>query len=99
MWDITKNFRGFCYSDGAIDAAPGAGTGGDLQPTEGTSWLNFAGLWGDRKWPTNKFGQYCLGDECHIGDGPTGKHPTRAGTFREPFMHHRSPGSPDRSAV
>ena len=86
MWDVTKNFRGYWYtpSNGAIDPAPGAGTGGALQPTEGTSWLNFAGMWGDQKWPTNRFGQYCLGNECHISGGPSGKHPpTYTGAFHE----------------
>jgi len=73
-WDVTQNFRGYWYtpSSGAIDAATGAGSGGTLQPQEGTSWLNFGGEWGDKQWPTSKFGQYCFGDECHISDGPTG---------------------------
>jgi len=74
IWDVTKNFRGFWYtpSSGAISIAPGAASGGLVQSSEGTSWLNFGGPWGDQKWPTNKFGQYCIGDECHISDGPTG---------------------------
>jgi len=78
IWDVTKNFRGFWYtpSSGAISIARGAGSGGLLQPTEGTSWLNFGGGWGDQKWPTNKFGQYCVEDQCHISDGPTGERST-----------------------
>ncbi|KAF9647656.1 hypothetical protein BDM02DRAFT_3156054 [Thelephora ganbajun] len=73
-WDITKNFRGFWYtpSNGVISVAPGAGIGGTVEPTEGGNWLNFGGLWGDQKWPTTRFGQYCLGNECHISDGPSG---------------------------
>jgi len=84
-WDITKNFRGFWYnpSNGAIDAAPGAGSGGDLQPGEGTSWLNFGGQWGDKQWPTSKLGQYCLFDQCNIVGGPTGKRATCAGAPRD----------------
>lgn len=75
VWDVTKNFRGFWYtpSTGAISTAQGAGTGGTLQTLEGVNWLNFGGSWGDKKWPTSKFGQYCVGSECHIEDGPTGK--------------------------
>ena len=74
IWDVTKNFRGFWYdpSSGAVSSASGAGNGAALQGSEGTSWLNFAGAWGDEKWPTTKLGQYCLGDQCHIVDGPTG---------------------------
>jgi hypothetical protein len=74
IWDVTKNFRGFWYdpSTGGLSLAPGAGSGGTVQYSEGTSWLNFGGGWGDEQWPTNKFGQYCLGEECHITSGPTG---------------------------
>lgn len=84
LWDVTKNFRGYRYnpSDKTIQAAAGAGPGGDLQDGEGTDWLNFRGQWGDRQWPTKKHGQYCLGSECHIVGGPTGKHAVFAGTSR-----------------
>ena len=82
---MTQNFRGFWYtpSTGTINAVPGAGPGGVAQPGEGASWLNFGGQWGDEKWPTKKFGQYCIADECHIAGGPTGKHAVRAGAPRE----------------
>ena len=75
IWDVTNNFRGFWYtpSSGALSSAAGAGSGGLAQPAEGPSWLNFGGLWGDKQWPTDRFGQYCIADECHISDGPTGK--------------------------
>lgn len=76
---MTKNFRGFWFdsSTGALSLATGAGSGGLSQASEGTSWLNFGGAWGDKQWPTDKLGQYCIGDECHISDGPTGKHVAR----------------------
>lgn len=82
---MTQNFRGFLYnpSTGEIDAASGAGPGGTFQLKEGTSWLNFGGEWGDKQWPTSKFGQYCIDNECHFSDGPTGKHAVRAGASRE----------------
>ena len=75
IWDIVKNFRGFWYdpSSGALSLALGAGTGGALEVSEGPSWLNFSGYWGDQKWPTTRPGQYCVQDECLINDGPTGK--------------------------
>jgi len=74
IWDVTKNFRGFRYSpsNNVISIAPGAGTGGALQVSEGASWLDFGGFWGDQKWPINKAGQYCLDGECLIDGGPTG---------------------------
>lgn len=80
MWDITKNFRGFWYtpSNGEISLALGAGTGGALQISEGPSWLDFGGFWGDQQWPTSRAGQYCVDGECLIDDGPTGKHTIRA---------------------
>lgn len=75
MWDVTKNFRGFWYtpSTGEVSLAPGAGPGGAIEVSEGPNWLNFGGFWGDQKWPINKFGQFCVGQECHMEDGPTGK--------------------------
>jgi hypothetical protein len=93
VWDVTKNFRGFWYnpSSGAISIASGAGPGGANQPSEGASWLNFSGFWGDKKWPTSRFGQYCVADECLMEDGPTGKQATRF-----PPNHNRSPHSPNR---
>jgi len=74
MWDVTRNFRGFWYtpSSGVVSLASGAGTGGTAEVSEGPSWLNFGGYWGDQKWPIDKKGQYCAGDECYIEDGPTG---------------------------
>lgn len=74
IWDIAENFRGFWYnpSNGALSLALGAGTGGALEISEGPSWLNFSGYWGDQKWPIAKPGQYCVQDECLIDDGPTG---------------------------
>lgn len=74
LWDVTKNFRGFWYnpSSRVVTPATGAGIGGQSQIPEGPGWLNFAGFWGDQKWPTNRFGQYCAGNECHMADGPTG---------------------------
>ena len=80
-WDITQNYRGFWYtpSTGEID---GAGS----QPEDGTSWLNFGGMWGDQQWPTNEFGQYCIDNQCHITDGPTGKHAAHASTRELPTL-------------
>ena len=79
IWDMTKNFRGFWYSQsgGGVDVASGAGSGGAGQPLEGASWLKFGGLWGDKQWPTNRHGQYCVGKNCLVDDGPTGKHTDR----------------------
>jgi len=76
LWDVTKNYRGFWYDppNGVVSHSPGAGIGGSVQLLEGSRWLNFSGFWGDKKWPTSRFGQYCVGNECLIGDGPTGKH-------------------------
>jgi hypothetical protein len=78
IWDVTKNFRAFWYtpSSGAVSLGSGGGAGGLLQPSEGASWLNFGGAWGDKQWPIDRFGQYCVADQCHITDGPTGKHVT-----------------------
>ena len=75
IWDIAENFRGFWYnpSNGALSLALGAGSGGALEISEGPSWLNFSGYWGDQKWPTTGSEQYCVQDECLIDDGPTGK--------------------------
>jgi len=74
IWDVTKNFRGFRYttSNGAVSLAPGAGTGGVLEISEGPSWLSFGGYWGDQRWPTARPGQFCKDDDCLIDDGPTG---------------------------
>lgn len=74
LWDVTKNYRGFWYDppNGVVSHSPGAGIGGSVQLLEGSRWLNFSGFWGDKKWPTSRFGQYCVGTECLIGDGPTG---------------------------
>jgi len=74
LWDVTKNFRGLWYtpSSGTVDVATGAGSGGNLQSQEGPGWLYFGGRWGDKQWPTNKFGQYCIAGQCHVSDGPTG---------------------------
>jgi hypothetical protein len=87
LWDVTKNFRGFWYtpSSGALALAPGAGIGGALEISEGPGWLNFGGYWGDKKWPVNKFGQFCVGSECHMEDGPLGKHASRIeNNYRSP---------------
>lgn len=85
IWDITKSFRGFWYatSDGAVSLAPGAGTGGVFEISEGPSWLNFGGYWGDQRWPTTKPGQFCEYDDCLIDDGPTGKRVTCSAASRE----------------
>lgn len=90
MWDVTENFRGFWYtpSSGAVSLAPGAGTGGADEVSEGPSWLDFGGCWGDQKWPTDKKGQYCVDDECYIEDGPTGMISLVPG---HPTDNHRSP--------
>lgn len=85
IWDVTKNFRGFWYnpSSGAISIAPGAGSGGLVQPSEGTSWLNFSGFWGDKKPPIEKPGQRCILDQCLISDGPSGEHVARIDGVRK----------------
>lgn len=74
VWDITQNFRGFWYtpSDGTVSTASGAGTGGAAEVSEGASWLKFGGAYGDQQWPTSRFGQYCVGTECHMVSGPLG---------------------------
>ena len=99
IWDVTQNFRGFWYtpSSGAISIAPGAGSGGLIQPSEGTSWLNFGGFWGDKKWPADKSGQYCIGDQCYISDGPNGEQVARIDVVPQSYQY--SHGSPDRTAV
>jgi len=74
LWDVTKNFRAFYYdtSTGNFSLATGAGSGGKLQPSEGSGWLDFTGGWGDQQWQDWRFGQYHFGDEYHISNGATG---------------------------
>lgn len=96
LWDVTQNFRGFWFtpSTGQVSIAPGAGIGGNLEVSEGASWLNFAGAWGDQQWPTTKRGQYCIVDECYIVSGPTGKYPTCPGASHENYPSPVNPIGP-----
>jgi hypothetical protein len=76
FWDVTLNYRGFWYNNATntFTSAGGAGTGGTEQATEGVSWLNFLGAWGDDTPPTQflKSEQYCISTECHYTAGPSG---------------------------
>ena len=86
-WDVAKNFRGFWYtpSNGQLSLALGTGIGGAVEISEGFSWLNFGGYWGDQAWPTTRPGQYCENGECLVSDGPTGELATSVGTPWEPL--------------
>lgn len=85
MWDVTKNYRGYYYdvSTGNFSLATGAGSGGKLQHSEGSSWLEFEGFWGDQVWQDWRYGQYHFDDQYHISSGATGEHIARSASYRE----------------
>ncbi|KAK0241397.1 hypothetical protein EDD85DRAFT_763209 [Armillaria nabsnona] len=74
FWDVTKNYRGFWYdvSSGDFSSAGGVDVGGSEQGSEGVSWLDWLGLWGDEQYPDSDSRQYCLFGQCHYVSGPTG---------------------------
>lgn len=73
-WDVTQNFRGFWWSEAdGFTLADGVSTGGSEELSEGASWLEFGGAWGDEQYPTSDPRQECIVDECYFVSGPTGK--------------------------
>ncbi|KAI0652516.1 hypothetical protein C8Q79DRAFT_997541 [Trametes meyenii] len=78
IWDPTLNYRGFWFDNSTktFSVAGGAGEGGNVVDSEGASWLQYAGAWGDEQYPVLEHGQYCIPlgdtDECQFVSGPTG---------------------------
>ncbi|OCH85733.1 hypothetical protein OBBRIDRAFT_739396 [Obba rivulosa] len=74
LWDVTANFRGYWFDNTTqtFHGAGGAGVGATEQANEGVGWLMFEGMWGDQQYPLLVNDQYCIFDQCHFTDGPTG---------------------------
>lgn len=74
LWDVSLNFRGYWFDNSTqtFSLARGANIGGKEEVVEGTGWLEFEGMWGDQQYPVPEHGQFCVMDNCHFTDGPTG---------------------------
>ncbi|KAH8819148.1 hypothetical protein F5884DRAFT_4217 [Xylogone sp. PMI_703] len=78
VWDVTLNYRGFTFdtATSTFTSASGVDIGGSEQGPEGTSWLNWLGIWGDQQYPDSDSRQNCdfedITNECTYVSGPTG---------------------------
>lgn len=74
IWDVALNFRGYWFDNATrtFNLARGVDAGGKEEMREGTGWLEFEGMWGDQQYPVPEHGQFCVMDDCHFTDGPTG---------------------------
>jgi hypothetical protein len=65
MWDVTLNYHGYGYSQSS-----GFNLVNDT--FQSSSWLEFVGKWGDKKYKDNDSRQYRLFGEYAWTSGPTG---------------------------
>ncbi|KAK4556150.1 Vacuolar protein sorting-associated protein 62 [Recurvomyces mirabilis] len=67
IWDPTLNLKSFIYN-----ASTHTSKASTLNPYAPTSWLDYAGHWGDKYYPLGDPRQYRFAGQYHYVNGPTG---------------------------